>query len=257
LHTQPSFAAARQIASQMTHVSIAGKVNLGELSKDMGTLRAGIKALEVELAWHQKNDNPVDGDCFAEAVEEFLKDAREQFHLLDKQFNQISTDFAKLALSFGYDEGKVEPDELFGIFDQFIQRVDQARSENAEMKKKEEEERRREAERQAEAEKKVSLLCIDLICVCLCVCLVSCVSCKLTSCLLSRPSCRVARATRRAASSSTISSRRSTAASALGPCPPPTGRASQRHPTRAADARRTKTEHAQALPSHTRENATF
>lgn len=152
------FSSARQVASQLSNISVACKVNMSELTKDMGTLRAGIKSLEAELQWHQKNENPIDGDCFEEAVEEFLKEARSQFDLLDKQFKQMQTDYAKITVSFGYEEGKVEPDEFFSIFEQFLQRIEQTRTENAELKRKEEEERRREAERQAEAEKKAKLL---------------------------------------------------------------------------------------------------
>lgn len=44
---------------------------------------------------------------------------------------------------FGEDSGKTQPDEFFGIFDQFLQAVNEAKQENENMRKRKEEEERR------------------------------------------------------------------------------------------------------------------
>lgn len=44
---------------------------------------------------------------------------------------------------FGEEAGKIQPDEFFGIFDQFLQAVTEAKQENENMRKRKEEEERR------------------------------------------------------------------------------------------------------------------
>lgn len=44
---------------------------------------------------------------------------------------------------FGEEAGKIQPDEFFGIFDQFLQAVSDAKQENENMRRKKEEEERR------------------------------------------------------------------------------------------------------------------
>lgn len=44
---------------------------------------------------------------------------------------------------FGEEAGKIQPDEFFGIFDQFLQAVSEAKQENENMRRKKEEEERR------------------------------------------------------------------------------------------------------------------
>lgn len=55
---------------------------------------------------------------------------------------------------FGEEAGKIQPDEFFGIFDQFLQAVSDAKQENENMRrKKEEEERRARMEAQVRGER--------------------------------------------------------------------------------------------------------
>lgn len=51
--------------------------------------------------------------------------------------------FTKAVKHFGEEAGKIQPDEFFGIFDQFLQAVSEAKQENENMRKKKEEEERR------------------------------------------------------------------------------------------------------------------
>lgn len=60
--------------------------------------------------------------------------------------------FTKAVKHFGEEAGKIQPDEFFGIFDQFLQALSEAKQENENLrKKKEEEERRVRLEAQVQA----------------------------------------------------------------------------------------------------------
>lgn len=51
--------------------------------------------------------------------------------------------FLRAVKHFGEDAGKMQPDEFFGIFDQFLQSFAEAQQENENMRKRKEEEERR------------------------------------------------------------------------------------------------------------------
>lgn len=51
--------------------------------------------------------------------------------------------FLKAVKHFGEDASKMQPDEFFGIFDQFVQSFAEAQQENENMRKRKEEEERR------------------------------------------------------------------------------------------------------------------
>lgn len=49
----------------------------------------------------------------------------------------------KAAKHFGEETNKIQPDEFFGIFDQFLQSLSEAKQENENLRKRKEEEERR------------------------------------------------------------------------------------------------------------------
>lgn len=51
--------------------------------------------------------------------------------------------FLRAVKHFGEDAGKMQPDEFFGIFDQFLQSFSEAQQENENIRKRKEEEERR------------------------------------------------------------------------------------------------------------------
>lgn len=55
----------------------------------------------------------------------------------------LSPQFSKAVKYFGEDTDKIQPDEFFGIFDQFLQAVTEAKQENENMRRRKEEEERR------------------------------------------------------------------------------------------------------------------
>lgn len=64
-------------------------------------------------------------------------------NLLDFSPTPTVLQFNKAVKHFGEDFGKTQPDEFFGIFDQFLQAVTEAKQENENMRKRKEEEERR------------------------------------------------------------------------------------------------------------------
>uniref|UniRef100_A0A669F0P8 Dishevelled associated activator of morphogenesis 1b n=1 Tax=Oreochromis niloticus TaxID=8128 RepID=A0A669F0P8_ORENI len=117
-------------------VSEAAKVNMTELEKDIGNLRSGLKSVESELEYQKKGPQEP-GDKFVSVVSQFITVA--SFSFTDVEDSLIE---AK-ELHFGEDASKMQPDEFFGIFDQFLQSFTEAQQENENIRKRKEEEERR------------------------------------------------------------------------------------------------------------------
>uniref|UniRef100_A0A6D2X601 Dishevelled associated activator of morphogenesis 1b n=1 Tax=Takifugu rubripes TaxID=31033 RepID=A0A6D2X601_TAKRU len=116
----------------------AAKVNMTELEKDINNLRSGLKSVESELDYQKKRPQEL-GDKFASVVSQFITVASFSFSDVEDSLAE-----AKEAVKhFGEDASKIQPDEFFGIFDQFLQSFSEARQENENMRKRKEEEERR------------------------------------------------------------------------------------------------------------------
>lgn len=72
---------------------------------------------------------------------EYLSDVIQSMSRSSSYFHIVQ--FDKAVKHFGEDAGKVQPDEFFGIFDQFLQAFAEARQENENMRRRKEEEERR------------------------------------------------------------------------------------------------------------------
>lgn len=55
----------------------------------------------------------------------------------------VSMQFEKAVTHFGEDATRMQPDEFFGIFDQFLQAFNEAKQDNENMQRRKEEEERR------------------------------------------------------------------------------------------------------------------
>lgn len=66
-----------------------------------------------------------------------------QFSQCPERLQIFPLQFTKAVKHFGEEAGKIQPDEFFGIFDQFLQAVSEAKQENENMRRKKEEEERR------------------------------------------------------------------------------------------------------------------
>lgn len=67
------------------------------------------------------------------------------FHLkmLNKNLYILSLQFTKSLKHFGEEEGRMQPDEFFGIFDTFLQSFSEARQDLENMQRRKDEEERR------------------------------------------------------------------------------------------------------------------
>uniref|UniRef100_A0A8D0AL46 Dishevelled associated activator of morphogenesis 1b n=1 Tax=Sander lucioperca TaxID=283035 RepID=A0A8D0AL46_SANLU len=120
-------------------LSEAAKVNMTELEKDIGNLRSGLKSVESELEYQKKRPQEL-GDKFVSVVSQFITVASFSFSDVEDSL----TEAKELVLKhFGEDAGKMQPDEFFGIFDQFLQSFAEAQQENENIRKRKEEEERR------------------------------------------------------------------------------------------------------------------
>uniref|UniRef100_A0A8C5MZS7 Dishevelled associated activator of morphosis 1 n=1 Tax=Leptobrachium leishanense TaxID=445787 RepID=A0A8C5MZS7_9ANUR len=127
---------------ELKSIPQAAKVNMTELDKEISTLRAGLKAVESELEF-QKTQPPSPGDKFVSVVSQFITVAGFSFSDVEDLLAESKELFVKSVTHFGEEANKIQPDEFFGIFDQFLQALSEAKQENENMRKRKEEEERR------------------------------------------------------------------------------------------------------------------
>uniref|UniRef100_A0A8C0XGL4 Disheveled-associated activator of morphogenesis 2 n=1 Tax=Castor canadensis TaxID=51338 RepID=A0A8C0XGL4_CASCN len=128
--------------SELQHLPEAAKVNLAELEKEVGNLKKGLRAVEVELEY-QRRQVREPNDKFVPVMSDFITVSSFSFSELEDQLNEARDKFAKALTHFGEQESKMQPDEFFGIFDTFLQAFLEARQDLEAMRRKKEEEERR------------------------------------------------------------------------------------------------------------------
>uniref|UniRef100_A0A8C0FEX6 Dishevelled associated activator of morphogenesis 1 n=1 Tax=Bubo bubo TaxID=30461 RepID=A0A8C0FEX6_BUBBB len=131
-----------RLHEELRDIPQAAKVNMTELEKEINTLRTGLRAVENELDF-QKSQVQQTGDKFVSVVSQFVTLASFSFSDVEDLLTEAKELFSKAVKHFGEDTGKMQPDEFFGIFDQFLQAVTEAKQENENMKRRKEEEERR------------------------------------------------------------------------------------------------------------------
>uniref|UniRef100_A0A8C7TXZ5 Dishevelled associated activator of morphogenesis 1a n=1 Tax=Oncorhynchus mykiss TaxID=8022 RepID=A0A8C7TXZ5_ONCMY len=127
---------------ELQSVPEAAKVNMTELEKDINNLRSGLKSVELELDF-QRGHPQVSGDKFVSVVSHFITVASFSFSEVDDSLTEAKELFLKAVQHFGEDATRMQPDEFFGIFDQFLQAFADAKQENENMRRRKEEEERR------------------------------------------------------------------------------------------------------------------
>ncbi|KAF6113384.1 dishevelled associated activator of morphogenesis 2 [Phyllostomus discolor] len=105
--------------SELQHLPEAAKVNLAELEKEVGNLRKGLRAVEVELEY-QKHQLREPNDKFVPVMSDFITVSSFSFSELEDQLNESRDKFSKALMHFGEQDSKMQPDEFFGIFDTFL-----------------------------------------------------------------------------------------------------------------------------------------
>ncbi|KAK2496245.1 hypothetical protein MC885_004339 [Smutsia gigantea] len=128
--------------SELQHLPEAAKVNLAELEKEVGNLRRGLRAVEVELEY-QKRQVREPNDKFVPVMSDFITVSSFSFSELEDQLSEAKDKFSKALMHFGEHDSKMQPDEFFGIFDTFLQAFSEARQDLEAMRRRKEEEERR------------------------------------------------------------------------------------------------------------------
>uniref|UniRef100_A0A8B9G577 Dishevelled associated activator of morphogenesis 1 n=1 Tax=Amazona collaria TaxID=241587 RepID=A0A8B9G577_9PSIT len=131
-----------RLHEELRDIPQAAKVNMTELEKEINTLRSGLRAVETELDF-QKSQVQQTGDKFVSVVSQFITLASFSFSDVEDLLTEAKELFSKAVKHFGEDTDKMQPDEFFGIFDQFLQAVTEAKQENENMRRRKEEEERR------------------------------------------------------------------------------------------------------------------
>ncbi|XDV42026.1 hypothetical protein PO909_010778 [Leuciscus waleckii] len=129
-------------SEELQNVPEAAKVNMTELEKEINNLRSGLKSVESELEYQKKSPQQF-GDKFVSVVSQFITVASFSFSDVEDSLGEAKELFLKVVKHFGEDADKMQPDEFFGIFDQFLQSFADARQENENMRRRKEEEERR------------------------------------------------------------------------------------------------------------------
>uniref|UniRef100_A0A672SSW8 Dishevelled associated activator of morphosis 2 n=1 Tax=Sinocyclocheilus grahami TaxID=75366 RepID=A0A672SSW8_SINGR len=132
------------IQQDLASIPEAAKVNLAELEKEVFIIRSGLKALEAELRYQQSRACDW-GDKFVPVVSDFITVASFSFSELEELLTEAKDKFSKSLKHFGEEEGCMQPDEFFGIFDIFLQSFSEARHDLENMQRRKEEEERRMA----------------------------------------------------------------------------------------------------------------
>lgn len=83
------------IEEDLPHVREASKVSLGQLEKDMATLRTGLGDIRREMDYHRQQNSLNSPDRFLPVMEEFYSQANCKFTELEDQF-QVSFLFENL-----------------------------------------------------------------------------------------------------------------------------------------------------------------
>ena len=153
--TKEYFTPTRALETSLSNVSGGSKVNLVELDKEASIVRKGFKELETELNLQKTSKGPaLEGDSFTDVVDDFIKANKREFVDIEQDMQAMRKEFATCLVKFSGDATtKSEPEEFFGIFEQFLGLVDRARKENETKRRKEEEEQRKQAAAASEAER--------------------------------------------------------------------------------------------------------
>uniref|UniRef100_A0A8C6KUV1 Dishevelled associated activator of morphogenesis 1b n=1 Tax=Nothobranchius furzeri TaxID=105023 RepID=A0A8C6KUV1_NOTFU len=139
---EKKYAKVLMFQNDLQSVPEAAKVNMTELEKDIGNLRSGLKSVESELEYQKKRPQEV-GDKFVSVVSQFITVASFSFSDVEDSLTEAKELFLRAVKHFGEDASKMQPDEFFGIFDQFLQAFTEAQQENENIRKRKEEEERR------------------------------------------------------------------------------------------------------------------
>uniref|UniRef100_A0A671UDR8 Dishevelled associated activator of morphosis 2 n=1 Tax=Sparus aurata TaxID=8175 RepID=A0A671UDR8_SPAAU len=101
-----------------------------------------VSLLSGELHYQQSRTRER-GDKFVAVIGDFITVAGFGFSELEDQLSEAKDKFTNSLKHFGEEEGRMQPDEFFGIFDTFLQSFSEARQDLENMQRRKDEEERR------------------------------------------------------------------------------------------------------------------
>jgi len=127
------------LEADLSHVKDAAKVNMKELEKDMGLLRAGMKEVGREVEFY-RGQNIQQGDRYLPVMKDFVTLASVRLAEMEDLFTDMKSRFDRVCRLFCEDPTTTQSDEFFGTFDHFITCFQEAKMDNENARKKREEE---------------------------------------------------------------------------------------------------------------------
>ncbi|XP_028848047.1 disheveled-associated activator of morphogenesis 1 isoform X2 [Denticeps clupeoides] len=127
---------------ELQNVPEAAKVSMTELEKEINNLRSGLKNVELELDYQMSHPQDI-GDKFVFVVTQFIAVASFSFSDVEDSLQEAKELFQKALRHFGENPASMQPNEFFGIFDQFLQTFAEAKQDNENTRRRQEEEERR------------------------------------------------------------------------------------------------------------------
>ncbi|XP_066602802.1 disheveled-associated activator of morphogenesis 1 isoform X2 [Prorops nasuta] len=136
------------IEEDMPHVRTAARVSMADLQKEVANLKNGLQDVQREIEFHRGQAQVLQGDMFLPAMRDFQAQATCRLAEAEDLFQDMKTRFDRAVRLFGEDSAGVQPDEFFGIFENFLQALAEARQDVENMRKKVEEDERRAKQEQ-------------------------------------------------------------------------------------------------------------
>lgn len=85
-----------RLEDDIPHVKEASKVSLGEMDKDIGTLRTGLAEVAREIEFHRSAGATLTGDRFLPVMRDFHAQASIRFAELEDKFQDMKTRFVAI-----------------------------------------------------------------------------------------------------------------------------------------------------------------
>ncbi|XP_044009291.1 disheveled-associated activator of morphogenesis 1 isoform X2 [Aphidius gifuensis] len=132
-----------EIEEDMPHVRTAARVSMADLQKEVANLKNGLQDVQREIEFHRGQVQVLQGDMFLPSMRDFQAQATCRLAEAEDLFQDMKTRFDRAVRLFGEDSAGVQPDEFFGIFENFLQAFAEARQDVENMRRKIEEDERR------------------------------------------------------------------------------------------------------------------
>lgn len=137
-----------EIEDDMPFVKTAARVSMADLQKEVVNLKNGLQDVQREIEFHRGQVQVLQGDMFLPSMRDFQAQATCRLAETEDLFQDMKTRFDRAVRLFGEDSAGIQPDEFFGIFENFLQALTDARQDVESMRKKVEEDERRSKQEQ-------------------------------------------------------------------------------------------------------------